>query len=52
MSTDMAIETMSPLLGMTKEEYKYHLNNNLLNEFKKTNTMHIVNRYWAQKNAN
>ncbi|CAB4474660.1 uncharacterized protein OCT59_020268 [Rhizophagus irregularis] len=52
MSTNIAIETMSVLLGMSKEEYRNHLNYDLINEFKETNTFHIVNRYWAQKNVN
>ncbi|CAB4414372.1 unnamed protein product [Rhizophagus irregularis] len=47
---EVATENLSPLLGVTKEEYNVMITKHLIEELKNTNPEFSLVRYWAKKN--
>ncbi|PKY35527.1 hypothetical protein RhiirB3_456445, partial [Rhizophagus irregularis] len=46
---EVATENLSPLLGVTKEEYNVMITKHLIEELKNTNPEFSLVRYWAKK---
>jgi hypothetical protein len=49
-NNDVAMDSLSPVLGISKEEYKTMITKDLIEELKCTSPEFSLIRYWAKKN--
>jgi hypothetical protein len=47
---EVAMKDLSPVLGITKEEYKIMIKKDLIEELKHTSPEYSLLRFWAKKN--
>ena len=48
-NNEVAMENLSPLIGISKEEYKIMITKDLIEELKYTSPEYLLIRFWAQK---